>query len=169
MKNISKVFLIFIPTISLLAQSPAPRHDRDMDGPRKEKMEMMMMWRLTEDLELTEKQAETFFPKYRTHQEEMEKLRLEGTKSLQEIRELLNEKKSISDKDLDKAMKTFRELELKKTEARVNFVRSLKGTLTSEQRAKLMLAPHKMRQEARRNIMEHKKFRSRRDRMNRWH
>lgn len=169
MKNISKVFIILIPTISLLAQSPAPRHDRDMDGPGKEKMEMMMMWRLTEDLELTEKQAETFFPKYRAHQEEMEKLRGEGTKSMQEIRELLKEGKSISDKDVDKAMKMFKELEMKKTEIRVEFVKSLKGTLTSEQRAKLMLAPHKMRQEARRNIMEHKKFRSRRDRMNRWH
>ncbi len=168
MKNISKVFIILIPTLSLFAQPPAPPHDRDMDGPRKEKMEMMMMWRLTDDLELTEKQAETFFPKYRVHQEKMEKLREEGKKSLMEMKERLDERKSISDKNLDKALKTFKELEIKKAEARVEFVKGLKGTLTTEQQAKLMLAPHKMRQEARRNIKEHKKFKNRRDQMNRW-
>lgn len=160
--------MVFIPTLTLLAQPPAPPHDRDIEGPGKEKMEMMMMWRLTEDLELTEKQAETFFPKYRAHQNEMEKLREGSKESMDEIRDLLNEGKKISDKDVDKALETFKKLEMKKTDARLEFVKSLEGTLTSEQRAKLMLAPHKMRQEARRNIKEHKKFKSRRDQRNRW-
>jgi len=168
MKNITKIFLMLIPTLSLFAQPPKLPHERDIDGPEKEKMEMMMIWRLTEDLELTKKQAETFFPKYRAHQEDMEKLRMESKESMKDIRELLNDEKSISDKDVEKAMDAFKKLEMKKTEARVEFIKSLEGTLTSEQRAKLMLAPHKMRQEARRNIKEHKHFRNRRDRMNRW-
>lgn len=168
MKKMCNVFIILIPTLSLLAQPPAPPRDRDMDGPGKEKMEMMMMWRLTEDLELTEKQAETFFPKYRVHQKNMEELREEGKKSLMGIKERLKEGKSISDKDVEKALKTFKELEMKKTDARVEFVTSLKGTLTTEQQVKLMLAPYKMRQEAKRNIKELKKFKNRRGQMNRW-
>lgn len=168
MMNITKVIIILIPTIGLLAQAPSPPHEMDMEDSRGERSKMMMIWRLTEDLELTEDQAETFFPKYRTHQEEMEKLLEESKKSMVGIRELLNEKKSISNKDVEKALEAFKELEMKKTDARVEFIKSLQGTLTSDQRAKLILAPHKMRQEAKRNIKEHKKFRNRRNQKNRW-
>jgi len=98
----------------------------------------------------------------------MEKFREESQKSLQGIEESLNEKSGISDEDVEKVLKSLKELEMKKTEARLDFVRSLTGTLTTEQQAKLILAPHKMRQEAKRNIKEHKNFRNRRGRGNGW-
>jgi hypothetical protein len=50
----------------------------------------------------------------------------------------------------------------------VDFIESLEGVLTTSQRAKLMLAPDKMRREAKENIMKHKKSRQRRYKRDRW-
>ncbi len=38
-------------------------------GPSQERMEMMMTWKLTEDLDLTPEQADKFFPLLRAHRE----------------------------------------------------------------------------------------------------
>ena len=37
------------------------------DGPMRERMEMMMTWKLTNDLDLTTEQAEQFFPRMKEH------------------------------------------------------------------------------------------------------
>ena len=41
---------------------------------KKEKMEMMIAWKLTEYLKLTNEEAENFFPRFREHRETMDDL-----------------------------------------------------------------------------------------------
>ena len=64
MKQLLALFLIS----GLMAQEhdwDEKEHDgRDHD--RSERMESMMVWRLTDDLELSPEQAEKFFPRFRS-------------------------------------------------------------------------------------------------------
>ena len=54
---------------------------------KKEKMEMMIAWRLTEHLKLTNEEAEKFFPRFREHREAMDALAEKEKKLNTEIRE----------------------------------------------------------------------------------
>ena len=128
----------------------------------------MGIWKMTEELELTENQAEKFFPKFRAHQDDVDKLRREQRMSLKSIHESLKDGKDVSDKDLAAAIKAFEKIETSKISTRVDFIESLEGVLTTSQRAKLMLAPDKMRREAKENIKKHKKSRQRRQKRDRW-
>ena len=74
MKKRTIVIISIIGIGSLLAQPGKPRGP---GGQYDERMEMMMIWKLTEHLELTEDQAEKFFPSMRAHQKQVLKIRKE--------------------------------------------------------------------------------------------
>ena len=68
-----KHILILFTLSGLMAQ----KHDRyekdrwDEAPVRSERMESMVIWRLTDHLELSSEQAEKFFPRFREHREEL--------------------------------------------------------------------------------------------------
>ena len=71
--------ILFIFFISFLIGQEGRRGKYDNyaqgnDSSKKEKMEMMMVWRLTEALELNTEQAEKFFPRFREHRKGIEKI-----------------------------------------------------------------------------------------------
>ncbi len=164
MKKIFTGLIVLVPIMFVMAQPP--RGDWEKDD--RKSMKTMNIWKLTEELELTEEQAEKFFPKFRTHQDKMEKIRKEGKDALKPIFETLKDGKDVSDKDLDAALKKFEQLEREKVDNQISFIKSLEGTLTNTQRAKLMLVPGKMRREAKDNIRKHKKTQNRRYKRDRW-
>ena len=45
------------------------------DGERRQRMESMMIWRLTEELDLKTEQAEKFFPRFREHRKILDEIR----------------------------------------------------------------------------------------------
>ena len=45
----------------------------DDEHGRPERVESMVIWRLTEDLDLSSEQAEKFFPRFREHREDLER------------------------------------------------------------------------------------------------
>jgi hypothetical protein len=161
-----KLFIAYILLIPMMMIAQPPRGDWDKSD--RKNMKTMNIWKLTEELELSEEQAEKFFPKFRAQQEKMEKLREEGKESLKPIFESLKESKDISESVLNDALMTFERLEQQKINDKIAFIKSLDGTLTNTQRAKLMIAPHKMRREAKDNIKKHKKSRNRRHKRDRW-
>ncbi|HIC39034.1 MAG TPA: hypothetical protein EYO79_06145 [Candidatus Marinimicrobia bacterium] len=163
MKKLFIAYILLIPMM-MIAQPP----HGDWDKSDRKNMKTMNIWKLTEELELSEEQAEKFFPKFRAQQEKMEKLREEGKESLKPIFESLKEGKDISESVLNDALMTFERLEQQKINDKIAFIKSLDGTLTNTQRAKLMIAPHKMRREAKDNIKKHKKSRNRRHKRDRW-
>ena len=107
MKKLITSFIVVIPMMIIMAQPPRG----DMDKGDRKSMKTMNIWKLTEELELTEEQAEKFFPKFRAQQDKMEKLRDEGKDALKPIFETLKDGKDVSDKDLDAALKKFEKLE----------------------------------------------------------
>ena len=158
------LLITLILTLPLMTLSAQPDHKSGDSQSSK----AMGIWKMTEELELTENQAEKFFPKFRAHQDAVDKLRREQRMSLKSIHESLKDGKDVSDKDLADAIKAFEKIETSKISTRVDFIESLEGVLTTSQRAKLMLAPDKMRREAKENIKKHKKSRQRRQKRDRW-
>ena len=158
------LLITLILTLPLMTLSAQPDHKSGDSQSSK----AMGIWKMTEELELTENQAEKFFPKFRAHQDAVDKLRREQRMSLKSIHESLKDGKDVSDKDLAAAIKAFEKIETSKISTRVDFIESLEGVLTTSQRAKLMLAPDKMRREAKENIKKHKKSRQRRQKRDRW-
>ena len=68
---------------------------------KKEKMEMMIAWKLTEHLKLTNEEAEKFFPRFREHRETMDGL-VEKEKIINtEIKDKIERGDALSNKDLD--------------------------------------------------------------------
>ena len=59
---------LLIATGFLLAQPGKPKGP---GGQYSERMEMMMVWKLTDHLELSQSQAEKFFPVMRAHQKQL--------------------------------------------------------------------------------------------------
>ena len=161
MRQLLVTLILALPLMTVSAQ---PDHKSGDSQSRK----AMGVWKMTEELELTENQAEKFFPKFRAHQDAVDKLRREQRMSLKSIHESLKDGKDVSDKDLADAIKAFEKIETSKISTRVDFIESLEGVLTTSQRAKLMLAPDKMRREAKENIKKHKKSRQRRQKRDRW-
>ena len=159
-----QLLVTLILTLPLMTLSAQPDHKSGDSQSSK----AMGIWKMTEELELTENQAEKFFPKFRAHQDAVDKLRKEQRMSLKSIHESLKDGKDVSDEDLAAAIKAFQKIEASKISSRVDFIESLEGVLTTSQRAKLMLAPDKMRREAKENIKEHKKSRQRRQKRDRW-
>ena len=66
--------IFLIATELLLAQPGKPKGP---GGQYSERFEMMMIWKLTDHLELSEGQAEKFFPVMRVHQKELIEIRRE--------------------------------------------------------------------------------------------
>ncbi len=159
-----QLLVTLILTLPLMTLSAQPDHKSGDSQSSK----AMGIWKMTEELELTENQAEKFFPKFRAHQDAVDKLRREQRMSLKSIHESLKDGKDVSDEDLAAAIKAFQKIEASKISSRVDFIESLEGVLTTSQRAKLMLAPDKMRREAKENIKKHKKSRQRRQKRDRW-
>lgn len=116
--------------------SPNPQ----MQGDRiEERMEMMMTWKLTNDLDLTSEQAEKFFPRLKEHRENMEKLEEEIYTVSKEIRSKIDKEKEISNAEFKTVLDKVNELEKQKVDEKERFVNELEDILTINQRAKLAL------------------------------
>ena len=148
---------ILIP-LSLFAQPDQDDHSRKAMG----------IWQITERLDLTESQAEKFFPKFKSHRNEMEKIEEDKRESLKSIHESLKDGKDLSEKDLDRAIKDLESFEKKKLQARLDYMNDLDGVLSTKQRAQLLMMPSGMKKEAKEKIKKHKKQRKRRHDRDRW-
>ncbi len=133
---------------------PGPQ-ERDFRGPKsKKQMEMMIMWRLTEDLELTEEQAGVFFPKFKKHRDEMDQIEDELRKLGDDVRDKLDDEKEVSDKYLKNTLKKISELEQKKIASRRVFLENLSGTLTNEQILRLSVFERRFKREIKQRMRE---------------
>lgn len=121
----------------------APPDMPDMPGWRDEsdrhgKVEMMYIWKLTEELELTEKQAEVLFPKMRKHREEIAEIDQQIENILNDLEEKLDNKVDISSNELNGALDKITALEQKKVTAKATFLKDLTTTLSAGQMVEFM-------------------------------
>ena len=92
-----KHIILLIMGVLLISNSIA-QEDKKKDR-RSEKMEMMTVWKLTEHLKLTEEQGEKFFPRFRGHREELEKIHQEQRQLMQTLQEKIERGDEIKDND----------------------------------------------------------------------
>ena len=101
-----KLAILLLMTGVVLAQP-------SMEKPDRNRLEMMKMWKLTDELELTEEQAEKFFPQYRTLMSDLEDVTKQQHEVMKQIGELSKEKE-VDGKKLDNLVKQANDFEKKK-------------------------------------------------------
>ncbi len=107
---------------------PGPRH-----SPRQ--ASMVRMWKLTEYLELTEEQAEKFFPRTRAHRDEMQKIREQRRELHQEFVKKIESGK-VSRRNTKKFIDELHRLDLARLELRRKHMNAVEDVLTEVQLAK---------------------------------
>ena len=144
MKQIFALFLVS----GLIAQE----HDwneREHDGQdheRSERMESMMVWRLTDDLELSPEQAEKFFPRFRKHREEMDDIRKQERAIGDVIRDNIHKEQDMSKDDVKKHVEKVGELRKKRIELETEYLLGMDDVLTPRQLARLGVFKERMLQ-----------------------
>jgi len=163
MKKITILMLSLIFVSTMIAQ---PRNHKTMYMPHKSfgaigmahpgpqgfgqpsaRMEMMMTWKLTEELDLTPEQADKFFPRMKVHRENLENIDAELRDTSKDIRRKVEDGKEITDNDFNKMFEKATDLEMQKIDEKTRFMSELNGILDNTQRVKLTLFKTKFAKE----------------------
>ena len=156
-----KYIILFGFLNGLLAQNYDWGERKNGRGRGKGKMENMIIWRLTEDLDLTIDQSEKFFPRFREHRKNLEAL----GKQEREIVGTIDGKK-ISKNDVKEMIEDISKLRQKRIELESKFVLSLDDILEPDQMIRLGIFKQKMMTEMRNEIRDgkEKKQKNKKDR-----
>ena len=106
-------------------------------------MESMMIWKLTEELELEVDQAEKFFPRFRQHRAEMENLR-KKQRSLAGSLKLNMKNSKLTSSEVNRIIKETSSLKRKMSDLEEKFLINSGDILNPVQQAKLGVFKHKM-------------------------
>ena len=106
-------------------------------------MESMMIWKLTEELELEVDQAEKFFPRFREHRVEMENLR-KKQRSLAGSLKLNMKNSKLTSSEVNRIIKETSSLKRKMSDLEEKFLINSGDILNPVQQAKLGVFKHKM-------------------------
>lgn len=132
-----------VPFLLAMAVAQSPPYGPGPGGPQMhgpgEGMRMMKMWKLTELLELTEDQAQVFFPRHNSLSDELHAMGEKQNDLLKNVDDMLEEGKKINEKDLSQILKEITDIEKQKLEKRREFFDGLGDILTPEQKAQYMV------------------------------
>ena len=106
-------------------------------------IESMMIWKLTEELELEVDQAEKFFPRFRQHRVEMENLRRKQ-RSLAGSLKLNMKNEKLTSSEVSRIIKETSSLKRKMSDLEEKFLINSGDILNPFQQAKLGVFKHKM-------------------------
>ena len=156
----------FILLFSFLTGAIAQNYDWDVKKNRgrrsPEKMENMIVWRLTEDLDLTTDQAEKFFPRFREHRKSLEEL---GKQEREMIGNIDREK--LNKNDVKKKIEEISKLRQKRIELESEFVLSLDDVLAPDQMIRLGVFKQRMMMEMRGEMQDEKVKKNRKNKKDR--
>jgi|TARA_Y100001960_G_C14630963_1_gene805783 hypothetical protein len=155
--KITKVALISILlSISLFAQRDRRMENRD-DRDDRGRMEMYAIWKLTENLDLDEKQAEVFFPKLNSHKAKMEEMGKERRDIWEDIVLKAKKGEKVTDKELEIARNKTKALEKKVAAEREKFADGLSGVLSNEQQVLFQISGREMVNDVKQRMRDHRK------------
>ena len=126
-------------------------------GERGDRMEMMMAFKLTEELELTPGQADKFFPRMKVHRENTENIDGEIRDSMKDIQKKVKDDKEISDNEFNSTFKKMTVLEKQKIDEKNRFMTEMKGILDNTQRTKLSMFKNKFTRDMQEQIRAKRK------------
>ena len=155
--KITKVALISILlSISLFAQRDRRMENRD-DRDDRGRMEMYAIWKLTENLDLDEKQAEVFFPKLNSHKAKMEEMGKERRDIWEDIVLKAKKGEKVTDKELEIARNKTKALEKKVVAEKEKFADGLSGVLSNEQQVLFQISGREMVNDVKQRMRDHRK------------
>ena len=154
--KLTKVVLIgILLSISLFAQRDRRMEDRNREK-RSGRMEMYAIWKLTENLNLDEKQAEIFFPKLNSHKAKMEKMGKERRDIWEDIVLKAKKGEKVTDKELETARNKSKALEKKVTAEKEKFADGLSGVLSNEQQVLFQISGREMVNDVKQRMRDHR-------------
>jgi len=154
--KISNIALIgILLSTSLFAQRDRRMEDRDGDD--RGRMQMYAIWKLTENLDLDEKQAEVFFPKLNSHKDEMEAMGKERRNIWADVVVKARKGEKVTDKELEIARNKSKALEKKINAEKEKFANGLADVLTNEQQVLFHIFGHEMVSDAKERMRDHRK------------
>ena len=162
MKTTNIVLIGILLSTSLFAQRDRrmEQRDRRMDeykgDDRSGRMEMYAIWKLTENLNLDEKQAEVFFPKLNSHKTEMEKMGKERRDIWEDIVQKARKGEKVGDAELKTARKKSKALEEKLNAEKEKFANGLGDVLTNEQQVLFHIFGREMVSDAKERMRDHR-------------
>ena len=146
MKKTTLTLLLLFMIGTLAAQPGRPGGPGGQYG---ERMEMMMIWKLTDHLELTQDQAEKFFPSMRAHQKQVLKIRKEEKELFTPLYKKVKKGEDVSKAEATKLLNKVAAYEQKRSKARIDFVKNSGGILNPTQQVKLLMFDGQMKQQVR--------------------
>ena len=138
--------LIFLSTVEIFSQDDNSREilpDSLYEQENRKSIESMMIWKLTEELELEVDQAEKFFPRFRQHRVEMENLRRKQ-RSLAGSLKLNMKNSKLTSSEVSRIIKETSSLKRKMSDLEEKFLINTDDILNPVQQAKLGVFKHKM-------------------------
>jgi len=155
--KITNVALIgILLSASLFAQRDRRMEDHKGDD-RRGRMEMYAIWKLTENLNLDEKQAEVFFPKLNSHKSEMEEMGKERRNIWTDLVVKARKGEKVTDKEIETARNKSKDLEKKVIAEKEKFANGLGDVLTNEQQVLFHIFGREMVSDAKERMRDHRK------------
>ena len=140
-----------IATGLLLAQ---PGKTKGPGGQYGERMEMMMVWKMTEYLNLSEQQAEKLFPRMRRQRVKMNDYLLSEKELFDSHLSKIKKGEKIAQSDVDAVYKKMQDLADKKNDARMKFFKSTRDILDPTQQIMFLSFEPYMKEEAQKGMKE---------------
>ncbi|MCK4243996.1 MAG: hypothetical protein KAX20_00025 [Candidatus Omnitrophica bacterium] len=133
--------LLFATSVKLFAEPPHERMSAEEKEERREKagkmLETITLWKIVDRLKLTEEQLTKFLPKYRETKDLKKEYREKRKKVVEELKDLLQEKK-VSAKKIESKLAQLDKLEEEQWQENKALQKELRGILTPEQQAKFI-------------------------------
>ena len=128
------LFITYTLLVSIsIAQEHYPMDDekweRDDEHDRRQRMETMMVWRLTEELDLKPVQAEKFFPRFREHRKNLSDIQKEQREIGKRLRQKIGEEEKISKSEVTSAIKKITVLRKKTVDVEEKFLLGMDDSL----------------------------------------
>ena len=154
----NKLFLVCM--LSFTVAQKDTRGDFDQDGwssdgtTRSERRESMVIWRLTEDLDLSSEQAEKFFPRFREHRDMLDELSKDERKILMDVRIKIRDEEELSKSEMEKTIKKVAELRKDRVDLEYKFILGMGDILNPNQMVKLSVFKQKLMNEMQGNFRD---------------
>ena len=167
-------YIILANILTVLLAQRYDRYEEDYrfnQGERTARVENMVIWRLSEDLNLTTQQAEKFFPRFRDHRKEMEKIKVEEKKVYESILEKSGTDDKVTSSEAKSIINTINELQIKRIDLQSNFITEMDGILDPMQMIRFAAFKHRLASDMRSEIQGKKdrgKRKKNRKRMKKW-
>ena len=150
-RYMNKIVIIIMSFSFILCQ---PGKARGPGGQYQNRMETMMVWKLTDYLNLSEQQAEKLFPRMRRPRVRMGDLHTEEKDLFDSYLSKIKKEENISQSDVNTMLKKMENLDQKKSTNRIDFIRSTKDILDPAQQVMFMSFEPYMKEQAQKGMKE---------------